>query len=57
MGTVPLADVCKTGKQAGPHLMLFQLYVIKERDFTRKLIQGETQLQALSDMPRPDLLW
>ena len=37
MGTVPLAEVREAGRE-GP-LMLFQLYVFKDRDFTRGLIQ------------------
>lgn len=39
MGTVGLADVRQAGA-AGP-LMLFQLYVFKERDFVKQLIQRE----------------
>ena len=41
MGTVELAEVRQAGA-AGP-LMMFQLYVFKERDFVKHLIQRETQ--------------
>lgn len=37
MATQPLEDVAKAGKD-GP-LQLFQLYVIKDRDFCKRLIQ------------------
>lgn len=37
MGTVGLADVRKAGA-SGP-MMMFQLYVFKERDFVKQLIQ------------------
>lgn len=37
MATQPLEDVAKSG-QAGP-LQLFQLYVIKDRSFCKRLIQ------------------
>lgn len=37
MGTVGLRDVYQAGR--GAPLMLFQLYVLKDRDFTRDLIQ------------------
>lgn len=38
MGTVGLKDVRSAGSAAP--LMFFQLYVLKDRDFTRNLIQG-----------------
>lgn len=38
MGTVKLAEVAKAA--AGAPLLMFQLYVIKDRDFCRKLILG-----------------
>lgn len=37
MATQPLEDVAESG-QAGP-LQLFQLYVIKDRSFCKRLIQ------------------
>ena len=39
MGTVPLADVRQAG--AGGPLMFFQLYVFKDRDFVKRLVQRE----------------
>ena len=42
MATQPLEDVAKSG-QDGP-LQLFQLYVIKDRQFCRRLIQRKHTL-------------
>ena len=44
MGTVPLAEVREAGRD-GP-LMFFQLYVIKDRAFTKGLIQRASNLSA-----------
>lgn len=41
MGTVKLEEVRAAGE--GAPLMMFQLYVIKEREFTQRLIQGPFQ--------------
>lgn len=38
MGTIKLQDVIKAGK--GAPLMMFQLYVLADREFTKNLIQG-----------------
>ena len=46
MGTVELAEVRKAGA-AGP-LMMFQLYVFKERDFVKQLIQREMHARTRS---------
>lgn len=40
MGTVPLADVREAGRAAGSPLMLYQLYVFKDRDFTRQMVKS-----------------
>ena len=48
MGTVKLADVARAAE--GAPLMMFQLYVIKDRDFCRKLILGEPLPKSL--LPR-----
>lgn len=42
MGTVKLAEVAKAAQ--GAPLMMFQLYVIKDRDFCRRLILGEPNI-------------
>ncbi len=46
MGTVELAEVREAGA-AGP-LMMFQLYVFKERDFVKQLIQREMHARTRS---------
>lgn len=38
MGTVGLKDVCNAGR--GAPLMFFQLYVLKDREFTKMIVQG-----------------
>ena len=40
MGTVHMDNVAKAGRDAP--LLMFQLYVIKERDYTQKLIEGSS---------------
>lgn len=45
MGTIPLADVRQAG--AGGPLMIFQLYVFKNRDFVRRILQRERPRPAL----------
>ena len=40
MGTAPLADVREAGRAAGSPLMLYQLYVFKDREFTRQMVQS-----------------
>lgn len=39
MGTMPLADVRQAG--TGGPLMFFQLYVFKDREFVKRLVQRE----------------
>ena len=50
MATQPLEDVAKSGKD-GP-LQLFQLYVIKDRNFCKRLIQRKSCTLAASVRPR-----
>ena len=40
MGTTPLEEVAAASGDAGQHM--FQLYVIKDRDFTQQLVQART---------------
>ena len=51
MGTVGLADVRQAGA-AGP-LMMFQLYVFKERDFVKQLIEREMCMHSYQQVDMP----
>ena len=42
MGTVRLDKVAAAGE--GAPFMMFQLYVIKEREYTQRLIQGQAHM-------------
>ena len=39
MGTVSLENVAAAGKGAGTPLLIFQLYVLSDRELTRSLVQ------------------
>jgi isopentenyl diphosphate isomerase/L-lactate dehydrogenase-like FMN-dependent dehydrogenase len=48
MGTVGLKDVCNAGR--GAPLMFFQLYVLKDREFSKNIIQGLSMRGPLLQM-------
>jgi hypothetical protein len=49
MSTVPLAEVLAAGR--GAPLMLFQLYVFRDRAFTQRLVQRALPLTCLLPLP------